>query len=294
MPGRIRKSRFRYWLLLTASLLLTLSSCDDSFQPLQENDTVPLSIYGYLDASADTQWVRVTPIRDQVNQPPVKPEMQVTLEHLETGIITVMNDSLFLFDDGFHILNSWSLKTIEPGQTYRIKAVRPDGAASQAQITIPGDFPAPILLDRDGCKALMRIEGLEKLADVQSQWHVRILFSGIGGTIYEREGFYFIPHRDKAERVADGAYTVQIDTREELAQIRNEILVPPGTSIIIQVLSRQLYVASGGPEWNEEITSLSDIAFARFDLLSNVENGLGFILGIVSKSIPYIPVPRCF
>lgn len=284
---------WKYLLFICSSLILV--SCDQTFQPLKENSTVPLSIYGYLDASADTQWVRVTPIRKLINQPSVKPEMQVTLEHLETGNITVMNDSLFLFNDGFHILNSWSLKTIEPGQTYRIKAVRPDGAASQAQITLPGDFPAPTLLDRDGCRAEMRIEGLENLADVQSQWHVRILYLDQSNRlIFETERFYFIPHRKKAERVADGAYTVQIDTREELTQIRNQLLVPPGTSVVIQALSRQLYVASGGPEWNEEITSLSDIAFARFDLLSNVENGLGYILGIVSKSIPYIPVPRCF
>lgn len=81
------------WLFLC--LLIFLVGCNQTFQPIKENEDVPLSIYGYLDATADTQWVRVTPVRDQLNQLPVKPEMHVTLEHVKSGNKTVMNDSLF-------------------------------------------------------------------------------------------------------------------------------------------------------------------------------------------------------
>lgn len=287
-PSAPVRNLFTFHLSLLTCLLLALSGCDESFQPLQENDTAPFSIYGYLDASADTQWVRVTPVRDELNMPPVKPEMDVTLEHLQSDSTTVMNDSLFLSDAGFNFLNVWTTMDIKPGHSYRLKAERPDGLTSRATVTLPEEFPTPVLFDYgDGCRALMRIEGVERLADVQSKWHVRILFLVDGEVIFEREGHYTIPHRDRATRVAAGAYTVFIDTRSERDEIMNQLFVPSGTAAQIQVLQRQLFVASGGPEWIEDIASLDDVVYALPEGLSNVENGIGYMVGIVSKTIPY-------
>ncbi len=58
-----RRIRFKYCLLLTACCMLVLSGCNRSFEPFKENNTYYFSIYGYLDVSADTQWVRVSPAR---------------------------------------------------------------------------------------------------------------------------------------------------------------------------------------------------------------------------------------
>lgn len=147
-----------YYPLLTACFLVALSGCDESFQPLRENERHSFSIYGYLDASADTQWVRVTPVREQLEQPTSKPEMEVTLNRLQDGDTIVMNDSLLLFPDGFHVLNAWSATDIEPGQTYRLLAERPDGAVSSLTVTTPDDFPMPRL---DGkCNVKLVIEGV--------------------------------------------------------------------------------------------------------------------------------------
>lgn len=100
--------------------------------------------------------------------------------------------------------------------------------------------------------------------------------------------------REQVRRVAAGEYEIFIDTYEEVEQIRNQILVPEGLRIEIKTHSRNIIVASGGPEWREEISSIGDIEYALPEGLSNVENGLGYMLGIVSKTIPYFPSDACF
>lgn len=62
-----------------------------------DNDSVSFSIYGYLDATADTQWVRVAPVRKLLASPVEKPEMMVSLEHLSSGDKVVMSDTLLKF-----------------------------------------------------------------------------------------------------------------------------------------------------------------------------------------------------
>ncbi|NIT61768.1 MAG: hypothetical protein GWN00_37885, partial [Aliifodinibius sp.] len=64
-------------------------------------------MFGYLDASADTQWVRVAPIRRQISMSAKDiPNMKITIEDPKNGDTTVMNDSLFLYPDGFNVLNA--------------------------------------------------------------------------------------------------------------------------------------------------------------------------------------------
>ena len=54
-------------LLYVFTFLIIFSACDPSFQPLEANDEFFFSMYGFLDAGADTQWVHITPIREQVD-----------------------------------------------------------------------------------------------------------------------------------------------------------------------------------------------------------------------------------
>ena len=49
--------------LLIAALLL--GSCDTAFDPFQEND-YHFSVFGFLDDAADSQFIRITPVRDSI------------------------------------------------------------------------------------------------------------------------------------------------------------------------------------------------------------------------------------
>lgn len=254
--------------------MLALFACEP-FQPLQNNDEFTFSIYGYLDASIDTQWVRVTPLREQIDMRQEKPEMHVTLEHLESGNTVVMNDSLLQLKQGLYALNVWTAMEIRPGQSYRLRAERPDGAASQVTITIPEDFPTPILKTGEGgLSGNLLIKGVDRLADVQTVWR-------LSGRVAS------VPYRSNISNTASNEYTVSLSFDRDLWYLYERIGRDTPPVITMVDVPRQVFVASAGPEWNEEIVSMNDLVYNLPKSFSNVEGGVGYLVGIVSKTIPF-------
>jgi hypothetical protein len=129
-------------LLLTTILA---SGCDHPFEPYQEDVGAPFSIFGYLDLRADTQWIRVMPIRQSLLADPAPVDAVVTLEEVGSGRIVTLRDSLFAFEDRgvdgvAYAHNFWTTERIQPGTTYRLEAVRSDGVASTATVETPPDL----------------------------------------------------------------------------------------------------------------------------------------------------------
>lgn len=262
------------------------TGCEYSFEPIKKDAKQYFSMYGYLDATADTQWVRIAPTRDQLEVPDVKPEMEVKLKELETGKTVVMNDSLFLSVNGLNYLNSWTTFDIKPEQSYVLEAELPDGTSSSVSMTIPKDFPTPNLrLLLDGCEARLDINGVETLADVQSVWHVRLLLKNDS-----EKRFIRIPYRSEIIKRSSGNYTVYLDTEVELNQISKQTNVIPDS---IDMIQRDIFVAAGGPEWIDHIDSIDDKEYALPEGLSNVTNGVGYVFGIASKTVSYEPKNDC-
>lgn len=264
-------------------IFITLG-CDQSFQPLKENEEYIFSIYGYLDASADTQWVRVSPAREEFEMPPELPDMQVTIEHLVSGQTVVMNDSLFSPGNETYYVNAWTTMDIQNGQSYRLKAERGDGATSQVTVSVPGSFPTPRVRREthfigEPDTYTIFIENAEKLAAVQTRWYVKLVAPG-----YEKKEVFTFSYRNDAEKLGDGRYRIPVQPDEDRQQMNSEVFLPDSGEI--QVLHRQIFVAAGGPEWNKDISSLDDLIYALPGGFSNVENGLGYIVGIDSKLIP--------
>lgn len=254
-----------YFLLGT---LLLLSGCDSSFEPHQENDHFYFSMFGYLDASADTQWVRVMPVRDSLLYQPDKIDATVTLEELETGNTVTFYDSLFRLANNRYVHNFWTTDSLEPSQTYRLKAERSDGAASHATITLPADFPTPIAYiwePDDLTPDRVEIKGVEKLVDAQiihqsqSQYSTR---SFIKDTVV----------------VSDGSYQVLIQPWINYESI--------GTIDMISKENLTIFVAAATNAF-PDFAIFDEITIAFPGGVSNVENGIGYVGGIVSKTIPY-------
>jgi hypothetical protein len=59
----------------------------------------------------------------------------------------------------------------------------------------------------------------------------------------------------------------------------------PGSEI--EFMHHQILIASAGPEWDEEIDTMDKLVYALPEGLSNVEDGLGYMVGVVSKLIPF-------
>ncbi len=282
-------------LLLVSGLLVLsltgLSGCDTSFEPFQKNDMYAFSIYGYLEASADTQWVRVAPARQELNMPPDIPDIQVTLEHTGNGNSVVLKDSLFTTGDGFNYLNYWTTMDIEHRQDYRLRAESTDGKISEVTVTTPKELPTPrVLIQKTSGSPLPPTYSLyiddtvEHLVDVQTRYYVRYHTPE-----FEREKVITFSYKDEAELIPTygGVYSIFLEPELEEDKVVDQSQPLLNAGAEMEILYRQIYVASAGPDWNENIESLDDISYALPGSYSNVENGLGYMVGVSSKIVPY-------
>lgn len=269
---------------LLVSLFVVLASCDQEFRPLESNDRYFFSMYGLVDAGADTQWVRITPVREQIDLLTDGSDLKVTLQNLETGREVTLKDSLFT--QGRNVLNFWTDEPVLHNQTYRLKAELPSGESSEVTVTTPNEMPDPMVV-------IFTVPGLPpdyfvfvdknvNLADIQVKYYVRLLASDL-----DVKRTFSFAYRNEAEIIDDfpDHYTVKIDPDAELEEIERQVLLPPEGEI--EVVYRQVYVATSAVEWNEDIETLDDVIYALPQTLLNVNNGLGYVLGVDSKYIPY-------
>lgn len=213
------------------------------------------------------------PAREQLATDTI-PEITVSLEELETGHSTTLNDSLFTLPNGIRFVNVWTTMDIKPGHTYRLLAERPDGTTSSATVSTPADFPVPELtFPYNDCWGRVDIKGVKRLADVQWVFYYKINSSG-----YLRERLFRFPQRNRVDSMGQNKYHVLLDRDKE------KIPLPAGEVVKSK---RTVFVAAGGPEWNGEISLFDDLLYALPKTASNIQNGVGYLVGIVSKTIPF-------
>ena len=184
---RIQSHLFRQrWLQSRAVVALLFaigvsSACDDTFSPIEPSD-VQFSIFGFLDASADTQWVRVMSLRPVLITEPGPLGAVVSIENIITGRVVELRDSVFRFaanpdvgSDGVYLHNYWTTDVIEPGAAYRFSAIAEEHEESSAVIEIPPDYSVEVWLaqQRPQQRDLVRITGLEHLGWVLVVIHFR-------------------------------------------------------------------------------------------------------------------------
>ncbi|MEX2601529.1 MAG: hypothetical protein WD355_07780 [Balneolaceae bacterium] len=276
---------------------LFITSCDDFFEPWQENNKYHFSIYGYLDASADTQWVRIMPIREDLLLEPGPIDAIVTLEHVETGESVIMNDSLFAYAHEAYAYNFWTTMKLKAEQTYRITATRSDGASSHVQTSLPTDFPTPSIhitfrWPRSCCSpvfalpenVVIYIEHVERLADVLTIYHSRYPESGENYLVARPQLQHSFP-------VVSGGFQVVIDPTKDYQFLDMFYRLDP--EVVFErylhpssPYEPQIFIASAGPDYHH-FPSIDEKVVALPEGISNVVNGTGYLAGIISKTIPY-------
>lgn len=275
----MRKIISAFSVLLCVGSFLFLTSCDHTFEPLAENNNYHFSIYGYLDASADTQWVRVGTAREAIDDAPDPSGISVTLQNIQSGETVEMQDSLFSTEN---FLNYWSTMDIENEQTYRIKIEGAEGKSSHADVTTPKELPTPFVLENTyppyGFSVYIN-DVVERVADIQSKWYVTL-----NPETDPIRKVYTFSYRSEMEHVEvyNGAFTIFAPLGDEEDTIEGSIGINE-----YRVVHRQFFVAAAGPEWDEEISSINDLEYFINSTASNVENGLGYVIGIDSKWVPY-------
>jgi len=253
-----------------------LAACDESFEPIAPSP-LGFSVFGYLDASADTQWIRVMPIRPLRATTAEPLAARVTLEVLSTGRIIELRDSVFRFSsyadpnlgaEGVYVHNFWTPEPIEPGASYRFSATRDGKEPAEAVVEIPYDFDVEVAIDqrRDWSDAdSLRVMGVKHLPFVTTT--ARYADScGTGATTS--------PNRPSS--ADDGVHLRTIQPPP--------IAERPGCGPYL-VENRTLWIVGSAVAW--PTGGYSPDALGDSGWTSNVTHAVGFLGGVLSKVIPY-------
>jgi hypothetical protein len=248
------------------------AGCDHPFRPFAENEHAIFSMFGYLDLTADTQWVRVMPVRQNLFLEPAPIDAVVTLEHLGSGRVVTLNDSLFSFRDPrldgvAYAYNFWTTERLEPEASYRLRAVRSDGASTTAHVVMP-PYPEISLLNYPQVQdyALLRVRA-ERVLFVDVYFAMRTASGDPAPPIKVRDYFTF-------PTAEPGTHGITVN---RLARFDRPL----------DVRRQEIRLVTGRPEWPFH-AELPDLAVALPDIVpSNVENGLGFVGGLAIRTIPF-------
>jgi hypothetical protein len=254
-------------------LAVALVACEAPLDPIAPSDRV-FSLSGYLDASADTQWVRVEPFGTVADPVPGAIDAAVTLVTPD-GARVAMTQTVRTFETGpAHLF--WTVEPLVAGATYRVEAERSDGALARATVRIPeAESVALTLIDGlVNCPTLVIVEGAERLADVRARYE--LLGPDRQGEVYE------FSKRPSLAQTASGAYTAQVFFGEDATEM--EINPFPG----VEPIAPEVVVAVATDDWPEVdgLTLEEALASADFD---RVEGGVGFVGGIVTTTADFVP-----
>jgi hypothetical protein len=252
------------------------AACDDTFEPVASTD-LAFSVFGYLDASADTQWLRVAPVRPVRVTSRDAIDATVILEHLGTGRIIELRDSLFKFTrrwdwslgfEGAYVHNFWTPEAIEPGAAYRFTATREGKDPAEAVVDIPRDYAVEVAI-----KQPPRFTGADQLR-ISGLKHLPFLASI--ARYYDRCGSSDTLIRYEGRSADDETYVIAIASPH--VEPRYGCGVPA-------VEKRELWIVGSEAAW--PAGGYSAVGLGETSLTSNVANAVGFLGGVLTKFIPY-------
>lgn len=263
-----------------------LPGCEASFDPFEESD-LSVSMFGYLDTAADTQFVRVSLIRTPaVAGKPL--DATVRLEDLGTGATVVLRDSLYTYTNGGLAYNVWTDTPIAADAAYRLTATRPDGAVASVVIRTPPTFPNPQIdsgivpfstsIENPPRVQQISFTGIERLADV---W-IRYTLSDAGRIVTRS-------YLDQVVYLPDGRISLAFNAYESV----QEVLTGTAGQGCPGLLSAQIFVAATTADW-PEVLNLDPETLAFPGVISNVEGGLGYVGAIETRSHIWEAMPSVF
>jgi hypothetical protein len=256
---------------------LVLAACDESFGPIAPSE-LGFSVFGYLDASADTQCIRVMPIR------PLKVTSQdafaatVTLEHLGTGRIIELRDSLFRFSsyldpalgsEGQYVHNFWTLEDIEPGASYRFSARREGKEPAEAVVEVPRDYEVEV--------AIMQFPDYLSSDSLQITRVKHVPFVVMLVDFSDACGMGVARKQYKTSSADDEAHVTAIS--------RFAFPARPGCGVP-EIKNWRLWIVGSEAAWPVR-AEYSPRGLGESGRTSNVTNAVGFVGGVLTKLIPY-------
>ncbi len=273
--GCLRRARPHPARHLAGLLALVLATgggaCDDSFTPFQPG-VQRLSVWGYLEVTRDTQWIRIGALRPTLASSGDSLPVQATLEDLTNGQIVRLQQTTLRFgvtspmdSAGTTAHNFWTTLPIRPGASYHFRAQSAIANPVEAVVRVPADYRMEVLLGQ--------------------------AWNSVSGDSLVLFGLPYVAFVT--------ATTVTVDScgagsqEETFAPVSDSVRDPHSTPVFRRgswyipgcgfryVVGRTLAVVGSGSPWAQPPNPMGDVA------PGNITNGVGFLGGTLSKTIPY-------
>jgi len=269
--------RTRWWLLIV-SMISFVASCDTSVQPILESDKY-FSLYGALDMRADTQFVRVVPIRSTIAQGTDTLQAIMRSYDLMTGEIAQWKDSVVVFRSGTvgHVF--YAPIRVIGGHRYRLEVERvADGAKTSVEVQVP-------MLSRE-----VVVEEPRVFTDLdRTVVRQKILWKGIAEEPYQQELWYRFQASPQAPfvdlqlpltgTITEAGWEVDLD----LVAQRDSILAHTGQLMVFLEMGVRLVVLT--PEWEPPGGIWDKEVLAQPGVFSNVTHGFGFVGAVLRRRL---------
>ena len=271
--------------LFTAILVaLPLASCEQAIDPIIGEDR-PFTLWGYFDANADTQKVRVFTIEQRLGTDRSGPiDAVVTSTDLTTGETHTWTDTEVAFNDSVTGHVFWVAFRPKYEHTYRLEARRSDGATSSVEVTIPPNIDVELVDPTERVTIPVFIHGKPpNLVGVQvvydaitmppaNPWPpgtapppaVRLPVS--------------VSYTDEVEPTADG-WKLEIKMRNDFSVVQDEFERNCLRSDLIALRRIDFRFLAADADWSPPMGSFDPNLLIEPGTFSNVDNGFGFYGG---------------
>lgn len=273
------------YLILLATLLLF--GCEEDLN-LREDYPEPFTLYGILSPDLDTQWVRVYPLEaSPALAPTLLPDIRLTSRDLDTGEQQIWQDTILTQTNGQQDLVFWSAFDAELNHTYRLEAIRAtDGSRSSVEVKIPP--PVLVRIEELGSPSIsevflrIHIEGTDfRALKPEIEYDVRYT------ALPHIRNTYTLSHQSSEHPTEQGwafdfnfyldRYSVQGMYNVDLLKMG---ILPNGIRCsIVDLLDMKLHLVVGSANWDPPFGRFDPNLISHQSVLTNVENGLGFVGG---------------
>lgn len=260
---------------LVAAVLLT-SGCEESVYPFLDTPRY-FTVYGFLSTDADTQVLRVEPVRRTVDIPPIGPlDAVVTTTDLATGTVTTWRDSVVRFTDGTRGHVFFGTFRAQHGRRYRLDVTRSDGMSTTATTRVPERLSPRIGLeprpsDVTNGVAIQRVT-FAGVTDEPRQVAVTYRFAPIRPD-YPFRDVRLVYEAVNAGVKADDGWQVRVNYSKDVDSLQRLFAgrVPPLYAVGVRL-------AQGDSLWAPPVGgSIHDFnLLIEPTAMTNVENGFGF------------------
>lgn len=252
--------------------------CEDALAPRVHYE-VPFSMYGVLSPDLETQSIRVYVLEDfPTLEVPNPDDLQVTSIDLGTGERVTWRDSTLVDPNGQRELVFRANIPVEFGRRYRIEVLRySDGARSSAEVRIPDPVEVRIADESNPSAMGVVVEG-RNIRALKPEVEYRMSDVLPDCTILRNRFSY-----EGRERAVEEGWRVDInlvvDRFDILFDCNGITMFVPGPCPpnYIALSSLDLHVLVGDAEWDPPGGFLDPNILSEPTVMSNVENGFGFI-----------------